>query len=136
MRITHDFDGADWQAVSDLFVRVGWNRREPEHIRAACAKSSHLIFIHIDGRLAGFGRTMDDGRYYAMLVDVVVEPDFQGRGLGRTITDYLRAQLDGYSFVTLTAAPGKQDFYAKLGWAKQQSAMIWPRSEQQPDTNT
>lgn len=35
------------------------------------------------GELVAFGRTMDDGRFYAMLVDVVVK----GRGLGREIVN-------------------------------------------------
>ena len=54
-----------------------------------------------------------------------------GAGLGREIVTYLREKLDGYKFITLTAAPGKDEFYLKQGWLRQASAMIWPVSEQQ-----
>lgn len=87
--------------------------------------------MYDDRELVGFGRTMDDGRYYAMLVDVVVKPSCQGKGIGREIVTWLRERLGGYKFVTLTAAVDKDDFYLKLGWKRQRSAMIWPMSEQQ-----
>ena len=74
---------------------------------------------------------MDDGKYYALLVDVVVKPDSQQSGLGREIVNYLRSQLLGYKFITLTAAPGKEEFYLKLGWERQATALIWPVSEEQ-----
>lgn len=125
----------DWSAVSALFAEVGWGDRPPEHIRAAFEKSSYVIFIYQDNELLGFGRTMDDGRYYAMLVDVVVKPSCQGKGIGREIVTWLRQQLDGYKFVTLTAAVGKDDFYLRLGWRRQRSAMIWPVSDQQRDAH-
>jgi GNAT superfamily N-acetyltransferase len=133
-RITSTKD-VDWHAVSRLFAEVGWGDRDPEHIRAAFEKSSHAVFVYDDGELVGFGRTMDDGRYYAMLVDVVVKPSAQGRGIGREIVIWLRQQLDGYKFVTLTAAVGKDEFYLRLGWRRQRSAMIWPMSDQQRDAH-
>jgi GNAT superfamily N-acetyltransferase len=118
----------NWNTVAALFAEVGWGERQPEQIRAAFEKSSYVMFIYEAGELVALGRTMDDGCYYAMLVDVVVKPSFQGKGLGSEIVGYLREQLVGYRFVTLTAAVGKDDFYLKLGWLRQKSAMIWPMS--------
>jgi len=90
-----------------------------------------VMFIYDGAQLAAFGRTMDDGCFYAMLVDVVVKPAYQKSGLGRDIVTHLREQLEGYKFITLTAAPGKEEFYLKLGWLRQASAMIWPVSDKQ-----
>jgi hypothetical protein len=121
----------DWSAVAALFAQVGWGQREPELIRCAFEKSSHVMFVHDGDELIAFGRTMDDGCYYAMLVDVVVKPGRQMAGLGTEIVTYLREQLSGYKFITLTTAPGKDEFYLKLGWLRQGSAMIWPVSDLQ-----
>jgi hypothetical protein len=126
----YSIEGVSWPLVAALFAEVGWGRRDPAQIRAAFEKSSHVIFIYDQGELVAFGRTMDDGCYYAMLVDVVVKPGRQG-GLGREIVTHLREKLEGYRFITLTAAPGKDGFYSKLGWMRQSSAMIWPVSELQ-----
>lgn len=126
----------DWSAVASLFVQVGWSARPPAELRAAFEKSSHVIFIYDGDELAALGRTIDDGRYYALLVDVMVKPEYQQRGLGRDVVDYLRTQLDGYRFVTLTAAPGKEEFYLKLGWQRQATSMIWPMTEEQKRLHT
>lgn len=84
-----------------------------------------------NGILVGFGRTVDDGMYYALIVDLVVSPDFQNLGVGSTILAELRDRLENYSFTTLTAAEGKESFYVKQGWQKQKTAFIWPRSDKQ-----
>ena len=40
-------------------------------------------------RLVGFGQAASDGRYRAMLWDIVVAGDLQGRGLGRRVVEAL-----------------------------------------------
>lgn len=129
MNFLHSTSNVDWENVAKLFEDVQWGQRDPTEIRAAFEKSSHVIFIYDDDELVAFGRTMDDGRYYALLVDVVVKPDRQHSGLGSMVVNYLREQLTSYKFVTLTAAPGKEEFYKKLGWQRQETAFIWPVSE-------
>ena len=74
---------------------------------------------------------MDDGKYYALIVDLVVSPDFQNLGIGKKLLADLRNELKNYSFTTLTSALGKEDFYVKQGWDKQKTAFIWPRSKKQ-----
>jgi aralkylamine N-acetyltransferase len=79
----------------------------------------------------GVGRTLDDGRYYALIVDLAIVPEFQGQGIGSRILAELKDEFSDYLFVTLTAAVGKEEFYSKQGWAHQKSAFMAPRSEQQ-----
>lgn len=136
MESKFSIENVDWTAVAALFAEVEWGQRDPDQIGAAFGKSSHVMFIYDRDELVAFGRTMDDGCFYAMLVDVVVKPGYQQAGLGRQIVTYLLERLDGYKFITLTAAPGKDDFYIKLGWQRQSSAMIWPVSERQRELHT
>lgn len=126
-----DLSNVNWNRVCELFYRVNWNKREPGEIEQAFASSSHTIFVFDDDLIIGFGRTVDDGKYYAMLADIVVDPDYQKRGLGRRIVDTLKDKLQGYHFITLTAAPGKSDFYKSIGWRKQSTAYIWPQTPKQ-----
>lgn len=131
MERIYSIEHVNWPDVAALFAQVGWGQRDPAEIQGAFARSSHVMFVYDAGELIGFGRTMDDGRYYGMIVDVVVKPGRQQGGLGREVVTYLREQLNGYRFITLTAAPGKDAFYLKLGWLRQASAMIWPVSDEQ-----
>jgi hypothetical protein len=46
-----------------MFAEVGWGQRDPDQIRSAFERSSHVMFIYEAGELVAFGRTMDDGCY-------------------------------------------------------------------------
>jgi len=121
--------------VAELFQAVGWGHRDPIAIRSAFARSSFKAFAFISDELVGFGRTIDDGKYYASVVDVVVHPTHQLKGVGKAIVQDLQSRLDGFLVVTLTAAPDVQSFYSRLGWRKQTTAMIRPRSKEQARLN-
>lgn len=131
-----DLTQLDWLRISELFFLVGWGQRPPEDIEAAFRKSSFVRFAYSDGVLVGFGRTVDDGKYYASIVDLIVHPEFQGKGIGSSILAYLKDALEGYLFTTLTTAVGKGSFYEQQGWKKQTTGYIWPRSAQQEKNNT
>jgi len=51
-----------------------------------------------------------------------VRPDYQGRGLGKTIVDGLVKACPGCSFI-LYAAPGKEPFYEKEHFRKMKTGM-------------
>lgn len=133
MNITYEtnIDRVNWKTVAKLFEAVEWGKREPAELEKAFALSSHVRFAYNDEELVGFGRTVDDGKYYALIVDLVISPKYQGKGIGGKILSELKDSLDSYYFTTLTSAPGKEDFYLKQGWEKQKTAFIWSRSEKQ-----
>jgi GNAT superfamily N-acetyltransferase len=135
MRIERDHTGIAWSDVSALFEAVGWGRRSPDAVREAFQRSTFRAFAFEDNRLVGVGRTIDDGRFYATVVDVLVHPRYQGQGVGRAIVEDLQSRLDGFLMVTLTAAPDVQPFYCRLGWRPLSTGMIRPRSDEQARLN-
>jgi len=135
MRIQHDDTGVVWNDVTALFRAAGWTEREPDALHAAFAKSTFKVFVFDGPRLVGVGRTVDDGRYYAAIVDVIVLPDRQRQGVGRAIVNDLQQRLTKFLLVTATAAPAVQAFYEKLGWRRQSTAMFLPRSAEQLRAN-
>jgi ribosomal protein S18 acetylase RimI-like enzyme len=126
MNITLDssLDKIDWNEVSALFDLVGWGKRDTEKLRQAFSASSLVFAARVDGALAGFGRAMTDGQFYATLFDVIVKPEFQGMGIGTLIIKKLLSNLEGLRFVHLTAMPGKEGFYRRFGFEKQKTAMV------------
>ena len=90
-----------------------------------------MRFAYVDDKLVGMGRTVDDGLYYAWVVDLAILPEYQGLGIGSFILNELEKDLAPFISTMLTAAPSKSGFYEKLGWLKQSAAYIWPRSENQ-----
>ena len=131
IRYTNNLEEADWLQVSNLFSAIGWGNRAPEKVKSAFQKSSVVRFAYIDDQLVGLGRTVDDGVYYAWIVDLAILPEYQGKGIGSHILKELEKDSEPYITTMLTAAPGKSGFYEKLGWLKQTAAYIWPRSKEQ-----
>jgi aralkylamine N-acetyltransferase len=135
IRIERDDTAVSWEQVANLFQAVGWGRRDPGDTAAAFARSTFKAFAFEGAQLVGFGRTIDDGHFYATVVDVIVSPAHQRKGVGRAIVEDLQNRLNGFLVVTLTAAPNVQPFYRRLGWRRQTTAMIRPRSEEQARLN-
>jgi GNAT superfamily N-acetyltransferase len=135
MRIERDDKGISWTEVAALFQAVGWGERNPDDVRAAFDRSTFKAFAFDGAELLGFGRTIDDGKFYATVVDVVVAPAYQGKGVGRAIVEDLEDRMKGFLVVTLTAAPHVQAFYKRLGWRKLITGMIRPRSSEQARLN-
>jgi GNAT superfamily N-acetyltransferase len=135
MRIERNDRGISWAQVAALFQAVGWGERDPHELREAFGRSTFKAFAFEGAELVGFGRTIDDGRFYATVVDVVVSPAHQRRGIGRAIVEDLQNRLQGFLVVTLTATPRVQPFYRSLGWRKLITGMIRPRSEEQARLN-
>ena len=135
MRIERDDAEVPWDQAAALFAAVGWGARDPDDVRAAFSRSTFKAFAFDAGELIGLGRTIDDGKFYATIVDVVVSPAHQRRGVGRALVEDIQKRLDGFLVVTLTAAPDVQPFYRKLGWRKLATGMIRPRSAEQARLN-
>ena len=133
MKVTYktNINRVNWETVAKLFEAVEWGKREPAELEKAFTLSSHVRFAYNDEELIGFGRTVDDGQYYALIVDLVISPKYQGKGIGCKILSELKDSLDSYYFTTLNSAVGKEGFYLNQGWEKQKTAFIWPRSEKQ-----
>jgi len=81
MNITYktSIDRVDWETVAGLFEDIDWGKREPADLKKAFASSSYVRFAYDEEKLVGFGRTVDDGKYYALIVDLVISPRYQGK---------------------------------------------------------
>ncbi len=67
-------------------------------------------------------RVLFDFGYTAYITDVIVHPDYQGKGIGtqlvNNILDFLKENSDENEFMSyvLIANKGKEDFYKKFGF--------------------
>ena len=69
-----------------------WARgRSPRQLRQMLKGSQVIVSLWRGKRLVGFGRASSDRIYRAVLWDVVVAGDLQGRGLGRRVVEALLA---------------------------------------------
>ena len=114
----------DWKLVSETLRRVGMEYHEPDVHRRAFQNSHTTVFVYQADQLIGFGRAISDGMYQAAVYDVAVVPEFQRQGIGTTIMNTIVASLSQCNFI-LYAAPGREEFYRKLGWRKMKTGMAY-----------
>lgn len=116
----------DAAAVEVLCDKVNWPRR-PAHKVDAALKNSFLvasITLEESGappekrRLIGTARCTSDGAFNATIWDVIVDPEFQGQGLGKALLELMIRSLlkRDISNITLFADAGVVDFYKRLGF--------------------
>jgi ribosomal protein S18 acetylase RimI-like enzyme len=87
---------------------------------------SQVVVSAWQGRtLVGFGRATSDGVFRAVLWDVVVAEDQQGRGVGRRIVETLLASppVAAAERVYLMTTTG-EGFYEKLGFSRVDSQRL------------
>lgn len=100
---------------------VGWNNFAEEQVSKSINNAILNITVIDEGETVAMGRLIGDGIYY-LIVDVVVQPEYQGQGIGSTIIDILLKYVeehtpnDGRASVQLIAEKGKEEFYINRGF--------------------
>ena len=104
-----------------LRTSVNWCNFNEEQTRKSVSNSLYTITVIEDNRAIAMGRMIGDGMYF-LIVDVVVRPEYQGKGIGSQIMDRLIGYVDsqtpvgGRSSVQLIAEKGKEEFYIQKGF--------------------
>lgn len=105
----------------ELRKSVDWNNWSKSQSDSAIKNSYHTIVAYDDDEPIGMGRVVGDGMYLT-IVDVVVRPEYQGKGVGsviiKSILDYIESNMHDGSRVSvqLISEVGKEDFYIKQGF--------------------
>ena len=101
---------------------VGWVEFPLEQARACIEKAYFILCVRDGEKAIGVVRLLWDGGYIAFLSDVIVDPDYQGQGIGRKLVEAGISKLregmkPGYKVkLTLNSAKGKEPFYEKFGF--------------------
>jgi ribosomal protein S18 acetylase RimI-like enzyme len=69
-----------------------------------------------DGRLAGCVRILTDGYFFSTIPEILVDPAYQGQGVGRRLMELAWRATPTSLF--LGSQPGNEGFFEKLGYKK------------------
>nr|YP_009395899.1 hypothetical protein [Dasya naccarioides]ARW65085.1 hypothetical protein [Dasya naccarioides] len=108
--------------LEKLCDSVGWVKRPIKKVKTAIDNSFLIVCLsyYKDNKknLIGFARATSDNSFNATIWDVVIHPEFQGKGLGKELMKQIIKKLRHYdiSTITLFADPQVIKFYKHLGF--------------------
>ena len=93
------------EALADLRESVGWNRMENEY-GSPLMKSFFHIAVYDDDRLVGYIDSVSNGVTDAYIQDLMICPDYQGKGIG---TDLMKKMIACLSKMFFSLANQKSE---------------------------
>lgn len=106
------------EEYTHLRKAVGWWDTDRDATKKALSKSLFSV-VAIEGDTAmGFGRIIGDGGLYFYIQDLIVHPDFQGKGIGKVMMQelmtYIKSSAKPGSYIALLASKGRKEFYKQF----------------------
>nr|ASU54201.1 histone acetyltransferase [Hevea brasiliensis] len=106
--------------LNSVFVAVGFPKRDPEKIKLALENTNSLLWVEHKKtqKPVAFARATGDNVFNAIIWDVVVDPSYQGIGLGKAVMERLVQELlkKGIVNIALYSEPRVLGFYRPLGF--------------------
>lgn len=121
MNLVFKYDLPDKIQYYQLFESTGWNleyKASPGVLAETLMNSWFFITVYQNNHLIGSGRVISDGLIHALIVDLIVEPKYQGCGVGKTMLEIIvkRCLNAGINDIQLFCSKGKKLFYTKQGF--------------------
>lgn len=106
----------------ELRSTTDWPPLEDEQLEKALDHDLFSVCVLEKDKTVGMGRVIGDAAIYFYIQDVIVHPDYRGKGIGKllmdTIESYLKKEAGDNAFIGLMAAEGVKDFYRQYGFSE------------------
>lgn len=111
---THTFNRNE---LERLFLSVEWSSGHYPDKLVEAMKRYETVFSAWDGdRLVGMICTMDDGIMTAYVHYLLVDPEYQHRGIGRRLVEMTKEAYKDYLRIVLVAYDDGVEFYESCGF--------------------
>ncbi len=109
----------DFAAVLSLYESVNWSAytSDPERLERALNKSYEVLVALSDGEVVGLIRTVSDGEVICYIQDILVNPNYQRKGVGGALMRRILETSVVRQMVLMTDnEPHQRSFYQSLGF--------------------
>ena len=103
---------------------VGWRELSERQAENVIMNANYIIVATINSKPIGITRVLSDSGYIYFIADVIVLPEYQGKGVGKIVMnkamDYINNDfLEGETvLVNLMSIKNKESFYEKFGFIR------------------
>ena len=126
MKILENIDNVE--EYNYLFDIVGWGSYPKEISKKALSNNIYSVSVYDNDNIVGYGRHIGDGKIFLYIHDIMVKPEYQGKGIGKTIMQKLLTKVEELRkenpdlLLYLGASKGKEEFYRKCGFITREEA--------------
>ena len=113
----HDFSREELQ---ELFLSVEWSSGHYPDKLVTAMKNFETVYAAYDGeKLVGMICAMDDGIMTAYVHYLLVDPEYQGQKIGRTLVEMVKDKYADFLRIVLIAYNTELNFYGNCGFKKE-----------------
>ena len=131
LKWVYEIDNINWDELANLYKIAPLGDKKAQELKIVFTNSRYKCFAYDDTKIVGVGRALADGVDTSYLCDIAIHPQYQGYGLGKEIVKKLIDFSKEHNKLILYANIGKEPFYAKLGFAKMNTAMAIFKNQEQ-----
>ncbi len=130
---TETLQGIDFIRLNDLLSKAfGKGKRDLDITKKAFEGSRYVQFAFDGNKLIGCARAESDGVCQGFILNVAVDPDYQGHHLGWEVVSRLSSQMEEEN-IFLNTHPGGVGFYNRKGFRRNKTALLYPAHPDMPD---
>ena len=119
-RDTHDFSERE---LERLFLSVEWSSGHfPDKLKVAMQNFSTVYSAWDVDKLIGMICAMDDGIMNAYVHYLLVDPEYHGQTVGRTLVEMIKEHYRDYMRIAVIAYNDELHFYENCGFSKADDA--------------
>ncbi|MGN0247028.1 MAG: GNAT family N-acetyltransferase [Lachnospiraceae bacterium] len=120
-------DGIDYEQVNALLEKAFGSKRDIAVTKDTFLHSQYVQYAFDGEKLIGCARAVSDGNH-ALILNVAVDPEYQGLHLGWNVVVKLAHQMEGQT-IFLNTHPGGVGFYNRKGFRRNKTAFLYPAHE-------
>ena len=105
------------QELGKLLLAAAGSRYSASELEAIIAKSTAYVAARDSGQLVGFGRLLSDGAVVSYINNMAVSPEYQQRGIGKSILERLVEAAGNVKSIFLYSDTADQ-FYLNNGFER------------------
>jgi GNAT superfamily N-acetyltransferase len=122
MKIRFEERLPDKNQLFELFLTTAWNdyyKLDKDELFTAFSNSWYTQFAYANDRLVGMGRMLCDEVCHALILDMIVHPEYQRKGIGSDILERFLKKCQDHNIrdIQLFSARDKIGFYTSQGFA-------------------